>query len=323
MISDRDDAQSAKINDAVERKGPKWKNILHRTEQLRLTFQDLKGKVTSKSAHLPKFLGISPNGEKNDEKDDLEKGTVRNTGSAINTHPASTPDEKKPMKSDSTGMEVATAEREKEIQAAKVEKSPEAETGIEDSPVDINPKEKETDPLAKPDIVPDQAQPSTNEQANPQNNESHVNFASSPAAVDQSTTKAPGDGTNKDSPTATATSVGAARHGPQNNQDFGTPPRAATFKGKDKLAGIPEGSQFKTEDPSRGAGSASEKLPRPEPRKPRIPLGQLDEILIKAYSLPNSLGQMPPLQLRRTLDQYFYTDLWNTYQRDTDQVVLR
>jgi hypothetical protein len=66
-----------------------------------------------------------------------------------------------------------------------------------------------------------------------------------------------------------------------------------------------------------------ERLSRPEPRNTRVSLSRLDEILIKAYSLPSSSGQMPPLQLRRTLDQYFYTDLSNTHQRDTDQVVLR
>jgi hypothetical protein len=113
------------------------------------------------------------------------------------------------------------------------------------------------------------------------------------------------------------------KQGQHENQNFATPARAGTFSGKDKLADIPEGSQPRTEDHRRGSGPASEQPPRPEPRRARIPLGQLDELLIKAYSLPNPSGQLPPLQLRRTLDQYFYTHLSNTFKRDTDQVVLR
>jgi len=58
-------------------------------------------------------------------------------------------------------------------------------------------------------------------------------------------------------------------------------------------------------------------------RKPRIPLANLDEHLLKAYLSPSKPGETPPLQLRRTLDQYYYTHLVSTAGRDGDQVVLR
>ncbi|KAF7939003.1 uncharacterized protein EAE98_001339 [Botrytis deweyae] len=54
----------------------------------------------------------------------------------------------------------------------------------------------------------------------------------------------------------------------------------------------------------------------------RIPLSKIDEALVKAYLLPYNPGEAP-LQIRRTLDQYFYSHLVNTSQRDSDQVVYR
>lgn len=49
----------------------------------------------------------------------------------------------------------------------------------------------------------------------------------------------------------------------------------------------------------------------------------LNEHLIKGYLVPSEAKTIPPLQLRRTLDQYFYTHLKSTSQRDSDQVVYR
>lgn len=49
----------------------------------------------------------------------------------------------------------------------------------------------------------------------------------------------------------------------------------------------------------------------------------LDEDLIKGYLFPTNPGEIPLLQPRRTLDQYFYTHLESTSQRDADQVVYR
>ncbi|KAI9640931.1 hypothetical protein NHQ30_010772 [Ciborinia camelliae] len=54
----------------------------------------------------------------------------------------------------------------------------------------------------------------------------------------------------------------------------------------------------------------------------RTYLNKVDEALIKGYLTPHSPGDAP-LQIRRTLDQYFYTHLANTSQRDSDQVVYR
>ena len=49
----------------------------------------------------------------------------------------------------------------------------------------------------------------------------------------------------------------------------------------------------------------------------------LNEHLIKGYLVSSNDQAIPPLQLRRTLDQYFYTHLKSTSQRDSDQVVYR
>ncbi|TVY16365.1 Ankyrin repeat domain-containing protein [Lachnellula arida] len=48
-----------------------------------------------------------------------------------------------------------------------------------------------------------------------------------------------------------------------------------------------------------------------------------DKDLIMGYLFPTKPGETPPLQPRRTLDQYFYTHLESTSQRDADQVVYR
>jgi hypothetical protein len=48
----------------------------------------------------------------------------------------------------------------------------------------------------------------------------------------------------------------------------------------------------------------------------------LNENLILGYLFPKA-GELPYLQPRRTLDQYFYTHLENTSERDSDQVVYR
>jgi hypothetical protein len=61
---------------------------------------------------------------------------------------------------------------------------------------------------------------------------------------------------------------------------------------------------------------------KPKARNPRIPLDKVDEALVKAYLIPYNPVEAP-LQIRRTLDQYFYTHLSNTSQRDSDQVVYR
>lgn len=52
--------------------------------------------------------------------------------------------------------------------------------------------------------------------------------------------------------------------------------------------------------------------------------GMLHEILIRGYLKPGAdSGDVPPLQIRRTLDHYFYSHLESTSRRDGDQVVQR
>jgi hypothetical protein len=64
-------------------------------------------------------------------------------------------------------------------------------------------------------------------------------------------------------------------------------------------------------------------LPLRETGTPYLTTDLLNENLIKAYLVSSEDKPMPPLQLRRTLDQYFYTHLKNTSQRDSDQVVYK
>ena len=51
--------------------------------------------------------------------------------------------------------------------------------------------------------------------------------------------------------------------------------------------------------------------------------GMLHKILIQGYLKPGVGGEVPPLQIRRTLDHYFYSHLASTARRDGDQVVQR
>jgi hypothetical protein len=51
--------------------------------------------------------------------------------------------------------------------------------------------------------------------------------------------------------------------------------------------------------------------------------GVLHKLLIQGYLKPDDEGNVPPLQIRRTLDHYFYSQLESTSRRDDDQVVLR
>jgi hypothetical protein len=50
---------------------------------------------------------------------------------------------------------------------------------------------------------------------------------------------------------------------------------------------------------------------------------QIHRRLLTEYIRSGNSGEAPRLQPRRTLDQYFYTHLGSTRQRDKDQVMLR
>ncbi|EEH19036.2 hypothetical protein PABG_01355 [Paracoccidioides brasiliensis Pb03] len=81
---------------------------------------------------------------------------------------------------------------------------------------------------------------------------------------------------------------------------------------------IEEGST--ATEPRGGATNITVKQDtKPEHTKRRIPF---DEHLVKGYLLPSNPTDSS-LQLRRTLDQYFYTHLSTTAARDSSQVVFR
>lgn len=81
------------------------------------------------------------------------------------------------------------------------------------------------------------------------------------------------------------------------------------------------GSKWKGKQPDRGTPMDTQ--PPGTPEEKATPESNPDKDLIMAYLFPTNPGEIPPLQPRRTLDQYFYTHLENTSQRDADQVVYR
>jgi hypothetical protein len=78
-------------------------------------------------------------------------------------------------------------------------------------------------------------------------------------------------------------------------------------------------------------GGSPRKGPRARNSSPKpltskeIPMSvdDLNNHLIKGYLYRSVNGKLPPLQPRRTLDEYFYTHLESTLERDQDQVVYR
>ncbi|KAI0387550.1 hypothetical protein F5Y04DRAFT_240482 [Hypomontagnella monticulosa] len=62
---------------------------------------------------------------------------------------------------------------------------------------------------------------------------------------------------------------------------------------------------------------------RVQPGYPVPSLENLHRHLIRGYLKSESPDRGPPLQMRRTLDRYFYTHLDTTHRRDRDQVVSR
>lgn len=61
-----------------------------------------------------------------------------------------------------------------------------------------------------------------------------------------------------------------------------------------------------------------------EPNDSTLSPGLLHKILVRGYLKPGEGDQkVPPLQIRRTLDHYFYSHLESMSRRDGDQVIQR
>lgn len=308
-VPEIDDTVSTTSSETVEKTSSTWKNILHRAGNLRSTLHDLKEKVGSKPAPLSRTPGVSAV-ESGVDNGDLEKGTKKKS-TLLHTWL-----EENAGKSKSTTIDPTTAEARHEAQVTKktIEFADEKdiETVREGKPANTN------DITSKAEKFPDGKQNTTSGQIIPLDIEEQVNSSLASASANQSLPGAPENTKPLDRPMA----PGISRERQDASQTFPIPSKAATFIGKKELSDIPEGSQPGKEGPGREPRLAREELPQRE-RRVRIASGQLDELLIKAYSLSNTPGQLPPLQLRRTLDQYFYTHLFSTYERDTDQVVFR
>lgn len=87
-----------------------------------------------------------------------------------------------------------------------------------------------------------------------------------------------------------------------------------------------------TANPSRDSGSqhsrSKESVPPTAPQdnsdSSALSPGLLHKILVQGYLKPgHGERQVPPLQIRRTLDHYFYSHLESTSRRDGDQVIQR
>jgi len=313
---DSEDAPSTKSDESDEIKISGWKKIFHPAGRLRSALHTRKGKSSLRSSILPKVLGIFSVAEQDVKKDDLERGKERDSVLLPERVPASTPDEQNVGNVESRRIDLIDAGKEKPLQLSKTETKEEDKSALKE--VIEDKKTDSSAPLAISPVIASETKAATATRSDPQDKEASVDPSPVTADVDLSSTRALDD-TQLEQNSETAE---PSRQVEPGNQNMTSPPRADTFKEKDKLADIPEERPAAT-----GMAAAPQEQPRrSNPRRPpipRVPLGQLDEILIKAYSLPSDVGQVAPLQLRRTLDQYFYTHLASTYERDMDQVVLR
>lgn len=101
----------------------------------------------------------------------------------------------------------------------------------------------------------------------------------------------------------------------------------------EKISGKSPGHHIGRVPPSHGKSSSSKlKGKQPSRTKTQPPDTSEDKLtskdnpdkdLIMGYLFPTNPGEIPPLQPRRTLDQYFYAHLESTSHRDADQVVYR
>ncbi|KAE9366832.1 hypothetical protein N431DRAFT_384803 [Stipitochalara longipes BDJ] len=317
---DSDDAPSTKSDETDNIKAAGWKQIFKRTGRLRSTLQDLKGKASSRSTILTEFLGISSTDEKDAKKDDLEKGKEGDIIPPLERLLTPSSEKQNVGKSESRKIDLVTAEREENLQLSRIDTKEENESAIKDSTKDH--RIDDSVPLATAPVIGSGTQVVTTTHLEPQNKEEQVGSSPSAAGVRLSPMTALEDAKSEQNLATAETS----QQSKQSNQNFLSSPRSDTFKGKHKLADIPEEGPTTIEDVGDMTVPAPRQPRRSDPQRAptaRVPLGQVDEVLIKAYSLPNELGQLAPLQLRRTLDQYFYTHLASTYERDTDQVVLR
>ncbi|RDW57478.1 hypothetical protein BP6252_13738 [Coleophoma cylindrospora] len=87
--------------------------------------------------------------------------------------------------------------------------------------------------------------------------------------------------------------------------------------------GLPEVEKPVRKSDARDSAEIREAEWETKARTAELNTDLLNETLIKAYMVPSKYGAVPALQPRRTLDQYFYTHLPDTYKRDRDQVVYR
>ena len=298
-----------------------WRSIFHRTGRLRSTLQGRKGRTGLRSTTLPKVLGIFSTVEKDVKKDDLEQGKGRDSVPPQEPIPAPAHDGQNPGNDESRKIDLVDGENERPLQVSNTK------TKEEDKSVLIHVAEgyriDHSAPKAISSVIGDEkTQEPTASGYEAQDKDAPAGVSSVAADVDLSpTTALEGDRLEQIQGTPETTKqVGHA------NRNSTSSPRADAYKGKATLADIPQGRPAATEDLGEMGADLPGQPRRPDPRRPpiaRVPLGQLDEVLIKAYSLPSDVGQLAPLQLRRTLDQYFYTHLASTHERDTDQVVLR
>jgi len=298
-----------------------FKRILRRTQKLRSTFRDLKGNVRLKSDNtgdlvdsldLEKGAGTGDheggfsNATTNIEprNDGLKRsGTLRDEKNtdfdgAMETVP--TPPEINEVSSNLENIDEGKRENSTKTRSIE-ERESVKDRKTDDMGTSLAPK---SGPVAEDTQTLPYQQPESQMQE-PQ----VISLLNVPLAMEQSTPVAAGSGDVNSNQ-----HVSDAGEGQQNNER-----RSRSSKGKETLNDIRE---EKLGDSTSKAGAATEQESTSRPRKVRIPLGKLNEYLVKGYLSPNNPVNSP-LQLRRSLDQYFYTHLTSTSQRDSDQVVYR
>lgn len=303
-----------------------FKRILLGTQKLRSTFQELKGKVGFKSNSTGNRV-------------DLEKGAgTGDPGDSLPKPGANHEPRKEGLQQSNTGQDGKNADLDGAMETVSI--MPESnEAKITLKKIDPGKGDKtEVIVIEEREAANDTATDSIGKSATPKGDPAteHLQTMSDqqpesqlsdpqglpilniPLVVEQPTvaTAAREDGNSNQH---------VSGDGEEKQKDEGSGIRAAeerSNKGKEKLHEIAEENATKPEDVGQKTEAATEQDSTSRPQKVRVPLEKLDEHLVKGYLSPNNPVQSP-LQLRRTLDQYFYTHPTSSSKSHSEQVVYR
>jgi hypothetical protein len=339
-----------------------FKRVFHATLNLRSAFQDLRGKMRVKSEHLAETLKLSRGNQGDMEKGanaaehgalgsstgiDPRKGSPAGPAANADVQKHSfdgrkanldrdkiigldkknfSPDGKKIKLDESTENTQASVRADEEKQVVEnidgKNLKEHAAVDLQDEKISARgaqSKAAEMFQTQKPASETDQRQ-----KASEKESQSPVNQAALiPETPKDPQSSALVDAGLRASDLNQIASAAPGKDQQDNNGSSATNPINTSAKGEAKLTDSTPVNAVRAGSTSMETGTASRPGVTFRPRKARTSLRDLDERLIKGYLLPTNYGETPPLQLRRTLDQYFYTHLESTSHRDSDQVIYR